>query len=125
MGMNVLPGQLVWRGRHVDPAQDLDEPVTYSVDWPAILSGASAPNGKIVIQGDRDFICESITHQQGDAVQLLTLRVQITRPDGRAFFNEPTYINAVSSQNAGLPAFLPMPVVLRRTATYVVSFSAD
>ena len=124
--MTVALGQLVLHGVHIWQANgaNVEEPAVYVVDWPSLAAGATKPV-TLTIEGDRDFHLTHITHAQADAAGFIPLRVQISDQNGKNLFIQPTYINAISSQNAGQPYVLAMRRLYRRTAPVKILFAVD
>lgn len=127
---DVAKGQLVLHGYHVWQEQkngkmvDVTEPVSYPVEWPALLTGGTK-NGQAVVEGSMDFMLTHITHNQADAAGFIPLRVQISDTNGKNLFRDAVYINSVSSQEAGRPFVLVQKRLFRRAATIKVNFSVD
>lgn len=128
--MPVNKGQLALHGVHVwqmpnDKGQlvDVSEPAVYMVDWPTLNNGASQQN-VLTVEADRDFMLTHLTHAQSD-VGFIALRLQISEQNGKNLFTQPAIINAVSSQNAGQPALLPMKKLIRRTNVFRVTLTVD
>jgi hypothetical protein len=123
--MTVALGQLALHGLHMWQVngKDVQEPAVYVVDWPSLAAGASK-SVTLTIEGDRDFHLTHITHAQADA-GFIPLKVQLSDQNGKNLFIQPTYINAISSINAGQPYLLAMRRLYRRTAPVKVVFAVD
>lgn len=111
--MALAKGQIIFRGVHVDASGAVVEPAVYSVNWPALADGNTFP-GQFQIDANYHFVLHDTIHVVPGAVagSHVNAQIQVQEQNGRPWFIQPVYINAVSAlQDSGRPS---VPSVKRR-----------
>lgn len=118
-------GQIVFHGVHVDDQGNAVEPAAYAVDVPALNDGETFP-GSFQIVSDLNFRLQEMTHAfEGIAAGAhVNLKVQMQVTNGRPWhIGKPIFINAISSQDAGLPRRPIMQRLILKQAVVSVDFT--
>lgn len=122
--MAVAKGQIVFHGVHLRKGtNEVVEPATYAAAWPALADGGKSDDA-FQVDADYDFEAVEAVHVVDGAATGTHVKLQIMAQteNGRPWFIQPTYINAISSlQDSGRTR--RFPVKIRVAATKKVKFN--